>query len=324
MKYAVFLLAGLLFLTACPMPDNDPNLCNIECDYPEELLYNFGFEDVTVQQEATTATIGGTDQGFPSHNNWDDFLDNPEGELWINYQEGNATDRLAEIVPDPEDPSNSVLKFNINKPHITNNFGVPEKARVQMNFYNKECLREYYQTCKVYLPQASMDHLRQYDGFITWLSIFEFWNNANWTNEGNAARINVTIGKDKNPGDPLFFRARAEKAVGNNFDTLWDHRVLDYPVPVGQWMEIELYLLEGDEQSGRFYMAVTPEGGSKEVIFDIYDITQYPDEDCPDGFKHLQVLKWYTSEAIASHMESGGVPLDIYWDDVVVERNRVP
>ncbi|NOQ72908.1 MAG: hypothetical protein GQ574_12945 [Crocinitomix sp.] len=95
----------------------------------------------------------------------------------------------------------------------------------------------------------------------------------------------------------------------------WDQTNTTFPIPFGEWMEIELYLKEGGQSSGRFYMAVTPEGGTKQVLFDITNNTQHEKEKCPDGFTHMQPLKLYTGDDLINYMRNNGKELSIYWDD---------
>ena len=63
------------------------------------------------------------------------------------------------------------------------------------------------------------------------------------------------------------------------------------------------------------YMSVTPDGGSEQVLFNVVETTQHPKEKCPDGFTHVQPLKWYTSSELVEHMKTAGYSLEIYWDD---------
>jgi hypothetical protein len=55
--------------------------CEKECTYEEELLFNCGFEGVTLTQGENKAIISGTDSGYPDHNDWSKYAANPNGIL---------------------------------------------------------------------------------------------------------------------------------------------------------------------------------------------------------------------------------------------------
>jgi len=61
---------------------------------------------------------------------------------------------------------------------------------------------------------------------------------------------------------------------------------------------------ECDENNGRFYMAVTPDRGTKEVLFDLTKLTHHPNEKCPDGFRHFQPLIQYTLDEIINFQKT--------------------
>ena len=317
-KAILILLTLWIFLSSngCPSEPIEPN--EIDCIYEMERLFNFGFEGVTLTQDNNKAYFSGIDQAYTSHNNWDDWQDH----LSIGYEDGNANQRMASIVSDPLDPNNSVLKNSISSPHIPSNN--PKKGRIQLNTYEIGCLKEYYQKTKVFFPAENMEHLKTYPYDINWLSIFEFWNNKNWgSNVSNPFRVTVGLSHATDEND-FFFKVKADKSLPfNNFEVLWEERNLNYPIPLCKWIEIELYILEGNQEEGRFYLAII-EDGIKTVIFDINNYTVHPNEDSPDGYQHLQSLKWYTSDNIINHMKDGGYTLDVYWDDLEVFKNKQP
>ncbi len=321
MKHVILLIALNFLLGACKKQSIN---CGEPCSYPNELLFNFGFENVSVIQDGNKAYITGVDTAFSNNNNWGDWQINPIGNLVINYEDGDISERKASIVSDPVNTNNNVLLFNISSPNVYNGKN-PYKARIQMNFDNTSCIKEYYQKCRMYLPQPNMDYLKQYPESIYWLSVFEFWNNANWTKEKFPFRVTVGLSKESGVGKELFFTATADKdkSIGG-FEVIWKESAEHFTIPFGHWMEIELYILEGDENTGKFFMAVTPDGGTKQILFDINNWTQHPNEKCPDGYTHFQPLKWYTSAELVNYMKAGGYALQIYWDDWRVYRNRTP
>lgn len=60
------------------------------------------------------------------------------GALSVQYQGGNADQRIAEVVADPSDPGNRVLQFRLREANVSDSSGLPVKGRVQLNAYNIE------------------------------------------------------------------------------------------------------------------------------------------------------------------------------------------
>jgi len=89
-------------------------------------------------------------------------------------------------------------------------------------------------------------------------------------------------------------------------------------------MEIEIYIKEGDSENGRFYMSVTPEGGTKQILFDISNTTHHPKEKCADGFTHFEAMKIYTSDDNINYMNEANKELSIFWDDWEIHVNKEP
>lgn len=324
MKRTILLILTVLpVLSACKKKSIN---CGVECNYEETALVKFGFEGITLAQEDQRASFGGIDHAFTSENDWDNWhkdANNEFGFININYEEGDISQRIAELVTDPFDANNQVLKFQINETNVYKN-GKPLKSRVQVQYHDTKCIKEYYQTINIMLP-TEMEVIKNYPDKIVWLSIFEFWNNANFSGEKYPFRITVGLHKGPNVGDEIHYNVEAQTfKQPNNFTDVWEETNTSFNVPFNQWMELELYLLEGDKSNGRFYMAVTPEGGTKEVLFDITNTTQHPKEKCPDGFTHFQPLKWYTSSELTDFVQSQNSSLVIYWDDWQAWKNKAP
>jgi len=247
---------------------------------------------------------------------------NEKGRIDILYQGGTEEERIAKLVVDPKEPTNQVLHFDIKSPNVYDG-NKATRSRTQMQFHNTSCLKECYQTVRLYFPEE-MSQLKEYLEEIYWLPVFEFWNNANWTDEKNPFRVTVEVVKEAGAENNLHFSAEGQidETIGA-FENVWVEENTDFTIPFDQWMEVELYILEGDQNNDRFYMAVTPEEEEeKQVLFDVTNATQHPKEKCPDGFTHLQPLKWYTSDKLANYMKDQGKSLEIYWDDWSVWRNK--
>lgn len=297
-----------------------------ECDDTEELIFHTGFNNCTLTENTKYSyeKFSGTDTAFTESNNWELLDENPHiGNCEISYEDGDKSQRYAEVCNDPEDSGNKVLKFKIIKPHIRE--GAHKKGRVQVNLSGNQCIKEYYQTVRLYL-HPDMAFLKEWEEQVHWLSLFEFWNNANWNGERNPFRVTVNLVKDENGHvDNMYFAAKGDRDIRlGDWDPVWYELADDFSVPFGTWMEIELYLKEGDKDNGRFYMAVTPENGEKHVVFDVYNTTQHPREKYPDGYTDMNPLKFYTSDDLINYMKDNGKNLEIYWDDWTFWRNKTP
>ena len=88
---------------------------------------------------------------------------------------------------------------------------------------------------------------------------------------------------------------------------------------------MEVYIKEGSEGNGRFYLSATPEStGITSVIYDLSHTTQHPDETCPDGFSHFHPLKLYAGGDLVQFMKDSGKKMQIYWDDWRMEKDTAP
>ena len=314
---AVTLCAGLI-LGGCATQSIN---CGVPCDYETGLVFATGFEGTILGSEENSWIYPtGSDPGEPIYGSWDEFAERPSiGTIKINFGDGDPTQRSAAIVPDPDPaalPGNEVFRFQILEPHQSE--PTLMKGRVQLDVNENQCITEVHQTVRLFLD-PELDFLRQWDEQFGWFSLFEFWNNADWTNERYPFRVTVNLRKDATgPVDHLYFNVKGD--MKNNcfycrWHDVWDHTGTGFPVPIGSWMEIEVYIREGDDSDGRFLMAVTPEGGARQVVFDVTETTQHPDETCPDGFTHMQPLKLYTSDRLINYMRDSGRAVTVYWDD---------
>jgi len=281
------------------------------------LIFQTGFEPGTkiINQNKNDATIIGTDRTFKNWNNWKLHLErNPKiGYFNIQYQGGNANQRLAEIVPDPYDPNNNSLKFWIKEPNVDQDVG-----RVQANIYNNKCIKKLDYSVRLLLP-SEFNNVKKAPFRIKWLTLMEFWNNANWEAEPNQFRITVNLQKSSKSTDSLRIGIRSQirdhKLNKWKDPHVWDYMNSTFAVPVGKWMNIEVHFVEGDDTSGRFILSITPEGGSKSVIHDITNFTHHPNDPNPDGLSHFNPMKLYTSKEVIEQVTSTGSLLNVYWDD---------
>lgn len=243
------------------------------------------------------------------------------GRMHIQYQGGDASERLARLIAEPARPNNRVLHFQLKSANVRDEGGVPVKGRIQLNATNTEKVRarEVRFSARMYLLPA-FERLRALRQSFTWLMVSEWWNNAGWNGQGYPFRISLNITKPAAAvGAGLYFSVRAQTldAQTNQWQTpLWQGSNLDIEVPIGRWVTLEYYLREGNAGEGRFYMAMVPEGAPRRVLFDIRGWTHHPDDPAPDGLTHLNPLKLYTSKSLIDYVRNSGGALEVYWDDL--------
>jgi hypothetical protein len=239
----------------------------------------------------------------------------------IQYQGGNADEREATIVDDPAVPANRVLQFWLRHANVRDGDGRPLKGRVQMNVYGSEGVRRAATKVRMYLP-ADFNRVLSYPGKMEWLTISEWWNNAGWTSEAYPFRISVNLAKEgSGPAGRFVFKAHAQAldATSRRWrHTVWEEINRSFAVPVGKWVTLEYGFEEGDQKTGRFFMAATPEGGGRVVVFDVRGYTHHPDDAAPDGLSHWNPIKLYTSAQLIDHVRAQGGALQVFWDDLSV------
>lgn len=321
-KTAITLSLLAAFTSACRKPSVN---CGVACDYPEELMFQTGFNNATLADgEHQDAFLEGTDNQWAAPNDWTTFANHASiGSLQITYEDGDNTQRYCQLVPNPNGViGDTVMEFRLMQAHI--NEGTHKKGRVQLDLMDNNCLREIYQKVRLQLD-ADFNFLRTWSEKVDWLTLFEFWNNADWTKEKHAFRVSVNLFKQAGDTSALHFHVKGDKkpnCYACKWQKVWEQEQTNFSVPIGEWMDVELYLKEGDEQTGRFYMAITPQNGSKQIIFDIYNYTQHPNEDCPDGFTNFQPMKIYTSQQLIDYMNNNNKRLSVYWDNWQLYRNK--
>lgn len=243
------------------------------------------------------------------------------GPLTLQYQGGNETERVAQVRVDPTDGQNHVLEFLLMAPNVRDDDGVPLKGRVQLNAYAADTVRSKEIRLKLRMNLADgFEQLRSLDSSFRWLTLSEWWNDAGWTGQGYPFRITLDVIKPAaQPGSRLFFALRAEtlNLATRKWDTtVWSKVNTAVPAPIGRWVTLEYHFREGDENAGRFYLAMVPDGGDRVILFDQRGWTHHPDNPAPDGLTHLNPAKLYTSKALVEHAAASGHPLRVHWDDL--------
>lgn len=283
-----------------------------------QLIFQSGFEDHSIViPRNSDADITGTDMSVPHHNDWENDLDNNPniGNFNVQYQGGDSTMRYAKIIPEPGNPSNNVLHFWLNEPNVNGS-----KGRIQGNIYGNNGLHEFYQSVRVHLHD-DFNTVRTYPQEISWLTLAEFWNNVTWNqNVPYRFRITLGLGKPTEAESDLYFILDAQDCElyvdgKQKYTTIWSEINQSVAVPIDKWFTMDYYYREGNNETGRFYLSITPEGGKKQVIFDLKKITHNTQDPAPDGVGDFNPIKLYTSKGLIDYMKSKGKTLQIYWDD---------
>ena len=296
--------------------------CDCECNDAEQLVFQTGFNGTQISERTTyTDEFKGIDTLALS--DWSAFANHENiGEIFINYEDGDDSQRKATIETDPDDSSNPVLCFTINEPHIRE--GGHKKGRVNTLLTGNKCFRELYQTIRLKL-HSDMTVLKQWNEKFDWLTLFECWNNSDLHHESKRFRISVGLIKpNEGAGNNVYFHVSATQWKTTRWDVVWEQTNENVPVTFGQWMNIEMYVKEGDDNNGRFFLALISDTGERQILFDITGFTHHTSEKCPDGFTDFNPQKLYTSDDLINYMKDNEKKLSVYWDDWKLYLNKRP
>lgn len=292
-----------------------------------QLIFQSGFEnDSKVVPRGSDADIIGADNSLPDHNDWVNDLDNNPniGNFNLQYQGGDSTMRFAKIIQEPGNPANHILHFWLDQPNVEG-----QKGRIQGNIYGNNGLYEFYQSERIFLHD-DFNTVRTFTNKISWLTIAEFWNNITWSQTvPYRFRITLGIGKPVSTISDLYFILDAQDCElfadgSQKYTTVWSETNQNVNVPIGKWFTLDYYYKEGNNETGRFYLAITPEGETKKIIFDLTKITHNTGDPNPDGVGDFNPIKLYTSKELIYYMKSKGKTLQIYWDDFKLWIDKKP
>lgn len=295
-------------------------------DDRERLIFQTGFEsDVKGSPAHSFESLSGKDNSKTELSDFDQICNHPTvGMFDIYYQGGTPEERFARFAQDPASPENRVLHFMLKTANVKEE-GKRTRGRVMTRIERGEGLRELYSSVRLYLSD-DFEVLKQWNTTFDWLMLFEFWNNPNWgpnLRDPFRFRMKVDISKpDPTPGTDLFFRIMGQDM--NDFGKVWTVAATHFPIPTETWMTIEIYIKEGDNKTGRFYMSVTPENQSKIVLCDESAFTHHPDNPSPKGVSHYQPMKLYTSAKLLEFTANNGKSLNVFWDDWELWTNKLP
>jgi hypothetical protein len=243
------------------------------------------------------------------------------GRQEIQYQGGADTQRRANIATDPNNLNNKVLHYWLQAPNVEMESRHQAKGRIQMNLYDNSGIKSLKMSVRMFLHK-DMNIVKSYPGAVDWLTISEWWNNSGWTGDKFPFRISVNIVKEGvGEYSPLLFDVHAQTLDKNSqrwSNVIWERLARNFEIPVDRWVTLEYGFVEGNAETGRFYMAATVDGGERTVIFNIKNFTHHPDDSDPDGLSDFNPLKLYTSGKLIDFVASKGGVIQIYWDDLDV------
>ena len=281
--------------------------------FPElPLLFQAGFEGTT---RIELPRFSGKDDTLKEKSDWSVDVRQFARSFNINFTGGTDTQRRAEIIPEPGNPNNRVLHFQLNE-------GWGRLARAQCDLYGINTgLKEFYQSVRIFLPEE-MKTVCKYPRQISWLSLLEIWNNVTWV-QSVPYGFRVTLGLGKTTAeetDHLIFILDAQDCElfpddRQRYTTIWSEKNHNIKVPIGEWFTMHYYFKEGNAQTGRFIAVIETEKEGKRTVFDITNFTHNTHDPAPDGVTEFNPFKFYTSPDLANFMRDQGKSLRIFWDD---------
>ena len=284
--------------------------------YPDlPLLFQTGFEPTS---RIVNGRLTGKDETLKEKNDWEADINQFARSLGINFTGGDSSQRFARIIPEPGNPDNHVMHFQLNEGWLN---GRSRLARAQFDLYGlRTGLKEFRQSIRILLPE-DMNEVKKYPQRISWLSILEIWNNITWSQSvPHGFRVTLGLGKPTAEESDLTFILDAQDCElfedgRQRYTTIWSARNQDIKIPIGEWFTMHYYFKEGDAEHGRFIASIETAKDGERVIFDVTNYTHNTKDPAPDGVTEFNPLKWYTSMELANFMKERGKSLQIYWDD---------
>ena len=241
----------------------------------------------------------------------------------IMYEGGTSSDRYAKIIPDPTtDSNNHVLKYWLKHARVPDQKKGKFKGRIQMNLANVN-KTSIFERFRLYL-HPDLKYYREYPKLNTWFTINEMWMGARWKKHPYPFRMGLKIAKPKGVNQPLYFVIGASVSNGGKlrkgkWKDVWHEVGTNFEVPVGEWLDMEIGYRQGDNKTGRYYLAVKREKDTKyTTIFDVTNWTYHPDSPKPVPLTDWQPLKIYTSSRIVDFIRKKGGAVQMYWDDLEI------
>lgn len=261
-----------------------------------ELLFKSGFEDTVRVSNMDIVGSDGMDwqKDLETHSVVQGF--------WL-YNRGD--DSFAEVRADPKDAQNKCLYMQVD---------AGNRMQCELNFKREANYQQVYTRYRVFWPE-NLGKLSQYPDKIGWFTFLEIWEHHNDDEGGDQAgktRWTFSFLKDDGVGQPLYWGVQAEGAQPNWHD-VWDAENRHIPIPFGKWCVFEIFFKRGKGNDGQIWVTITPEGESKQVIFDLYKDTEHPVNPMP--LRSFQLWKLYTNKQLVKWMKDNHGPISAYYDD---------
>lgn len=143
------------------------------------------------------------------------------------------------------------------------------------------------------------------------------------------SRVTLAFDKADGVGQPIHFSLQMDdntylpewKKTG--FNTVWFQRN-EIPIPYGKWATYEVYVKEGNAQTGRVKIDITVDGEAKRNLFDVTNFTHPTTDLKPDGFTDFTPLKLYAGKDLADFMRAKGGAMQLMWDDFAAYEGKLP
>ncbi|RZI85841.1 MAG: hypothetical protein EOP38_03590 [Rubrivivax sp.] len=233
----------------------------------------------------------------------------------IEYEGGDASERRAEVRDEEivEDRGGQFVRFAIGAANVRNRSGMAIKARMQVNLYGNRKLNRYAQEIDVRLGPGFAILLDQPPA-IDWLTLGEWWNDAPWVNRTRGFRVSLNLHKPAGAAEGawrLVAHAQSmDPATGKWLSPYW-RASSPAVLKVGRWNRLQISLVEGDEESGRFALALV-EGEARTPLIDVRGRTRH-DDSGDDGWVHVNPIKLYTSKPNLDSVRRQGAELSLDW-----------
>lgn len=288
---------------------NDRVLCDFDVRAPFDIVHDENY--ATFYAQANKRDIpppGFTDVENPN-------LKFAEGRL--QYQGGTLADRSAYVQQLSGEPQ-KYLVLQINDSYAIPSLG-DERARIQMVCSNCVGIKHFAVRYKMRIPLDVHTALKNYNGELNWVSIFEIHNNAAWLGQGFDGSISAEINKSASPGSNLYFQCKGRDydAQTSTFNYIWRHYGRRWVIPADEWFEVNIEVSEGDRETGRFRMWTVDAAGQPHFLYDVKNYTQNVYDPNPQGMADLNPIKWYTSQLMMNYMhDTLGIPLVAHFKDM--------
>ena len=251
---------------------------------------------------------------------WDDLLKIPGVKgLYLNLS-GSAPYVYEAIKPDPLSSATNVMWGQV----IDDDPAVSSTSRAQMtiNYLSGQDYGIYHSTHRLYL-HPDLAYLQQYSGAVTWFTLFETWNEDGITkgifpdgDPAGSSKISLSAFKNSGAGQPLYWDLTAQtmQPLSLRGKDIYKYTNRTVPVPIGKWVTFDIYLKRGDASTGRFIVSITPDGGTRTLLFDLVASTIYPDKPELTLFA-WQPFKLYLSDTMLDWMRTNNKTVGAYFND---------